>query len=129
VKNIMKLGLIIYLTFVIDMIFQRLIIGRGVRRGGQFIHYTLYFWPFIPYTLHYQPFIPYIFEDLYLIFYLYLIFCGIYIIQHTVYIPQKGYVFLEAWCTYLGNIFSPKMYSSILEITLIFVPDTFFDIF
>ena len=50
-------------------------------------------------------------------------------INNTVYIPQKGYVFLEAWCTYLENIFSPKIYSSILENTLIFVPDTFFDIF
>ena len=47
----------------------------------------------------------------------------------TVYIPQKGYVFSEAWCAYLENIFSPKMYSSILENTLIFVPGTFFGIF
>ena len=47
----------------------------------------------------------------------------------TVYIPQKGYVFSEAWCTYLENIFLPIFYSSILENTLIFVPNTFFDIF
>ena len=49
----------------------------------------------------------------------------------TVYIPQKGYVFSEAWCTctYLENIFSPKIYSRILENTLIFVPGTFFDIY
>ena len=47
----------------------------------------------------------------------------------TVYIPQKGYVFSEVWCTYLENIFSPKMYSSILENTLILLPGTFFGIF
>ena len=48
---------------------------------------------------------------------------------NTVYIPQKGYVFLEALCTYLENIFSTKFYSSILENTLTFVPVTFFGIF
>ena len=46
----------------------------------------------------------------------------------TVYIPQKGYVFSEVWCTYLVNIFSPRMSSSILENTLILLPDTFLDI-